>query len=575
MFSALLTWTLAAALGQTPAEAAWLKALPADAEVVMHVRSVAGVRDDAGAMLKAMSPMLAEQAEPALAMAVDHLKEQFGEPATQSEFLFTMRLPKADDLQGQPAFAIVIPAKNADAIVKSLGDAKPEKLDGGYESVTGKNGETIYFYKGDGFLAFGPGKDDMVKAIAAKPSESFAGKAAPDSQKLLFAGDVGLYINLAAVQTTYAEQIAQGEEQFMAMLDQAGAQMQGGQIEQAKALYSTLFQTIKVAESLTLSIDADKAAFDLSGLLTVKADSDSAKTLKSAKLGNAAELAKLPANEMAYMYINFDPNGMEGLMKLNMANIAGGQGDEAVMKKTMEALKAAGRQETIASMSLAKPVSVVSLTTAEHPEKALEAAKVSLANMKEASPFMKDVKVEENAFEYKGFKFAKATMAMDFEKMAGEQGAGNPEAVEMMKRILGDGVITTYYGNDGNRTASIVADSEADAKAKLDAALDGSNSIGATPAYKALRSKLPSEVGGLVMFNAQEMVTQIAGMIGRLTGGEFKMPSMPKETALLGMSFAATPAGYRFDVVVPSDAVPVFEQGFGGLIQAMQGQVQN
>ncbi len=84
---------------------------------------------------------------------------------------------------------------------------------------------------------------------------------------------------------------------------------------------------------------------------------------------------------------------------------------------------------------------------------------------------------------------------------------------------------------------------------------------------------MPENVGAIVLLNAQEMVKQAAGIIGRVTGGDVKTPPMPAETALFGLSYAATPAGYRFDLVVPSEVGPVFEQGFGALMQAVQGQV--
>jgi hypothetical protein len=333
-----------------------------------------------------------------------------------------------------------------------------------------------------------------------------------------------------------------------------------------------MFDSLKVAESVTLSIDFDKEAFDLSGLLTVKPDSESAKTLKTAKLGSGSQLGKLPANQLAYMYLNFDPAGMEGLLKLN-ASAIGGQADAEALKKSLENFKAAGRQETVAAFSLAQPVEVFSLTTAENIEKAIAATRASLADIKSSSPVIKDVKIEENALDYKGFKLSKSTMTLNIDKLAEMQVQGNEQALEMMKRFLGPGVITTYFGSDGKRIVSVVAASEAEVKARLDAALGDASGIDQSAGYKAARSRLPNEVGGLVIVNAQEIVKQFGALFGRLTGGEVPTPAMPKETAYFGMSFAATPAGYRFDFVLPSAVGPVFEQGFGTLMQAVQGQI--
>jgi hypothetical protein len=190
---------------------------------------------------------------------------------------------------------------------------------------------------------------------------------------------------------------------------------------------------------------------------------------------------------------------------------------------------------------------------------------------------IKDVKVENNVLEYKGFKFDKTAVTFDLEKMLQAQGQ-QEEALSVFKKLFGgDGTMTMYYGSDGKRIASIMASSIDELKAKLDAALaGGTGSVGQSPGYKAVRSRLPDEVGALFLLNAQEVVKQIAQLVATVTGGEFQAPTdIPKEAAFLGGSFAATPAGYRFDIVVPSTVGPVFEKGFGTMFQALQGQVRD
>src|SRR5262249_29985932 len=114
MLSTLLSWTVLTVLGQAPVETGWLKALPAETEVVVHVRGVSATRDDAIAMLKAMSPVLAEQAQSALNMAVDQMKDQFGPKSITSPFIVAFRLPKPDELQSHPPFAVIVETSNYD-----------------------------------------------------------------------------------------------------------------------------------------------------------------------------------------------------------------------------------------------------------------------------------------------------------------------------------------------------------------------------------------------------------------------------------------------------------------------------
>ena len=55
MLAQLSQWILIAALGQAPAEAALLKAAPADVDVAVRIPGVEATRDDLLAMLRAMN----------------------------------------------------------------------------------------------------------------------------------------------------------------------------------------------------------------------------------------------------------------------------------------------------------------------------------------------------------------------------------------------------------------------------------------------------------------------------------------------------------------------------------------
>jgi hypothetical protein len=582
--SAVFPLLVSAALGQAPAAGgeALLRAVPAEAEVVLHVKGMNSTRDELVAMLRALSPNLAEQAEPTINQGLEHMAQRFGEPATKSPFVFAMRLPDPMADNPQPAFAVIVPTDNYQGILQSLAgegnDAKPEAQPGGYDKISAQ-GEEFYATKGDGWVAFGQGKDDLIKAIAARPAQTITATLSADLQKALLGGDAGVYVNLAAVQTRYADQIEEGKKSFMALLDQAAAQMQGGQIEQVKELYGQLFESVKQAEGLALNVDFDAKALGLSGLVTVKAGSPAAATLQRAQTGTAAMLANLPADSLMYMYMNIDPSSMAGLMRMNMANFANLPGvqnqDKAALEKSIEAAKAAGRQESYASVRFDGGMKIVSLSIPEHPDKALEVASESMQAMKGGGIF-KEAKVEKDALEYKGFKFNKATITFDIDKMVEQQGGGNPAAGAMIKQMLGEnGTMTTYFGSDGKRIASIVANTPDEVKARLDAVLGGSSGgIGRTPSFAAVRAKLPERANLVVLMNAQELVKTVARLLGGLTGGEMKPPAnLPKEPALFGGSLAATPAGYRFDLVVPTTVGPVMEQGFGAIMQAMQGQV--
>ena len=63
MLSCFVGLWMAAAAGQTPIEAEWLKAVPSDVPVVVRGRALDAVRDHLVAMIAAMSPGSADDAK--------------------------------------------------------------------------------------------------------------------------------------------------------------------------------------------------------------------------------------------------------------------------------------------------------------------------------------------------------------------------------------------------------------------------------------------------------------------------------------------------------------------------------
>ena len=150
--SCLSVWLLTAVLGQAPATEGWLDAVPAEADVVIRVRGVESARDDLLAMIKAMSPTLAEQAGPALEQGVAQFRGHAGEEGARSPFLGLIRAVKPDN-PGAPPFAIVVKSSSYEGVLKGAAGGKAPELkheEGGYDSFDGMNGQTWYAVKGPG-----------------------------------------------------------------------------------------------------------------------------------------------------------------------------------------------------------------------------------------------------------------------------------------------------------------------------------------------------------------------------------------------------------------------------------------
>ncbi len=111
MMSHLSILILSATLGQAPAESGWLDSVPHDADIVLRIRGLDASKNHIVAMLKAMSPALAAQAEPALEHGVALAKVQASEQAaTEPLFILLRGMPAAGP--GLPPFAVMVKSSN-------------------------------------------------------------------------------------------------------------------------------------------------------------------------------------------------------------------------------------------------------------------------------------------------------------------------------------------------------------------------------------------------------------------------------------------------------------------------------
>src|SRR4051794_15136055 len=152
MIVQLSTWILAAALAQGGPEAGWLKAVPGDIDVVIRTRGLEATRDDVAAMLKAMSPSLADAARPALEDGLGHVREMFGAALVQAPCVVLARVVPPGAGGGMPV-AVVVLKDDYPGLRKSLAGENPAKSrDGGYDEFTSaKVPGTWYGAKGAGF----------------------------------------------------------------------------------------------------------------------------------------------------------------------------------------------------------------------------------------------------------------------------------------------------------------------------------------------------------------------------------------------------------------------------------------
>lgn len=570
MVSCFVPLVLAATLGQSaPAEAAWLKAIPADVAVVAHVKALETGRDDLIKMVEAMSPTAAGMLQLQVEQGLQMFTAQYGKPAAQNPFFTVFRLPAEG---APPAWAVLVQAGDYQAVLKAVAgkdDLTPKSL-GGYDSFEKADGLTWYGAKGAGFVAFGP-DESLIKAVA-KPTAGLDEKLSTEHKARLLGGDLGVYVNVAALQAQYAEQIEQGKQLFLGAIDQAGAQMPGNMAVPIKALYAGMFDAVKFGDALSLSLTFAADGLTVSAFTTVKPDSAAAQRLAQAAPGSGELLARLPTEAASVTYLKLSPESMTGVQKFGLAFLNGGKSSPE-MEKGLALQRESGAAETYAANNIdGNPSATISLSVPKDPAKAVEATTTISRAMKSGDGAVKDVTVTPKAQSYKGFTFNEAKMTFNLDNLVAP---GTPGGAEAMKKMLGGDTITSWCGTDGKMVLTVSAKSFDEAKALIDAALSGKGSVGESASFAALRKVLPREANVLFAVNAQGMVKQFATQISAMTGKPAEVPAdLPRDPAFFGGSLTATPKGYGLQFSLPSNVGPVVEKGVVPIIRGMHGQAQ-
>ena len=576
---------MAAALAQAPtagaggaAEAAWLKAVPAEAEVVVRVRAPRAVRDDLAKMLQAMSPILGQGATGALDNGLAMFAQRFGKDAQDSPLLAVARLPQKDD-NGPPPFAVITQAKDYAAFQKQIApEAKPKSQGGGIDQLDADGQPPVFTAKGADYVVVGSSKD--LVATLARPKSGLDKGLSADLRERFLGGDAGVYVNLAAIQARYGDQIEQARGALMDGLDKAAANNQAGgmNMDAAKEVYGRIFDALKNGDALALHFDFEPKGFTVAGLAGVKPGTAAAKALAAPQVGPGDSLAQLPDDAAFYAYMNLSPETFERFQKMGMSFMGGAAGKPSPeLAKAMAASLKAGPKETVGAVTFGKGgMRQVALATFTDPKQAAEASDATFRAMKQNKSglpdFIKEIDVQPAAQKYKGFTLTRARITFDKAKLAAMAPPNAPPGGGITA-MLGDST-TTWAGTDGKVFLSVSAPDWDSAKARIDAVLGGGKgTLGALAGYQEVRKLLPGQVGSLMLISAQGLLkqglAQFAAMApdGPAAKVELKLPDSP---ALFGAALTPTPRGYQFRFVVPSSVGPVVEQAIGPIMQAVQ-----
>lgn len=569
-------WLLAAALGQAPAEAAptWLGAVPAEADVVVRCRGIATAADDVTAMLKTMSPTVAEAAGPAIAQFVDGWKSQYGADVVDGPVVAMLRI-EAPAPGATPPFAILVMKDDFKGLLRAMAKGKgltTKAEPGGYVSFASPFGVgTWYAFDGEGFTAFG--SDATLIGGVARPGDGALGATlSPALLGRFLGGDLGVYINVARLTGRYEAQIEQMRQGVMGGVDQAAQNApNGASTILVKEVYGGLFDSLKGAESLVLNLDMAAEGLKLDGHLAAKVDADA----KPAVAGSPPpEFAKLDPDATFYAYMNMDASTVQKWqgMSLRMLNPTGES--DPTMDRAMDQFKALGRIETIGASTMGEGMRTFNMSRSSDPNAYVAATEATLAAMKGVeSPFnfYKDVKVVRDAQTFNGVSYTHVSVAIDLEKFTKQ----NPVqgGADRFKAMFGGDSMNYWIGIDGDRSIQVTAPTWDDAKARLERFAKGDSAVGSLAGFKQVQSDLGDRASFLMIASGQGIVRMMASQLAASANQPaLKVPAdLPTEPAFFGASVTPDgPGGYDFRFSLPSAIGPVFEKGLVPLFRSVQ-----
>jgi hypothetical protein len=367
-----------------PPSAAWsapalaarsgLEQVPDTAPVVVHLRGIQGTRDRLVAMMKnALPDVLAKfQKEMDDFVQNGHNGHKYRGLANDGPIFFAItELPKAGQpLNGPPPFAFIIAVSNYKEFRDNLLTEEERKSikvkDEGIEEATFER-ETVYLHDHKGYAVIST-SEDVVKSFTKKFTGLNTKMSKEQSAKLL-GSDLGLFVNMEAINKEYGEEIKkakEGIEQLISLGAAGGDESQKQIIEFVKKAIGPAFQAIEDMQAVLLTVETRPGGLALHVQSEMKAGTPTANLLQDSQPTEFKELGRLPSDRHIYF-------GMKAsaAMYKNLGGFLAGLpvGGTEASAKLMEELAKAGPSSTLSSISY--PMSGLTVSHYDDPAKAV------------------------------------------------------------------------------------------------------------------------------------------------------------------------------------------------------------
>jgi hypothetical protein len=541
---------LATAVCPGTAAPAPLSVVPSSAPVIVHLRGIEGTKDRLLVMLKKALPELAPQIEAFLDRVLKEGEFSDGrKPRGLAKdgpaFFVLLDLPAPPN---EPKFAyIAFVTKYDEFRDNALTEAERKTLKAepdGYESATLDAGESIFFvHKGD--IAIVTLDKDAAKSFT-KDQKGSEERVSKEQSGRLLTSDIGVYVDMAAVNKTYAEQIKtahQSAQDGLKAAEGAVDKSQRGTLALLHKIVDPAFQALEDSGALLLTFEFRPAGLALHIETELKPGSATAKALQGNKLSAFTALDGLSDRQIGYSAMESNKTLMALLGELLFGiQTDPDDRDAKALRAALDEMVNAGPGTRLEAYNV--PVQALQFAHFADPSKAV-AAQVKLvqtlaSGMTYGGGLLKEKpKVTPKAKKYGDLEFTSVELVWDLEKMAAGVGGGSlplpddakKQLPEAFKKLLGERQ-TSWIGTDGKSVVQVSARDWAAAEKLLDQHARATNTAGSNSAYRDVRKEMPAKASFIALVDVPRYVGLIL---------EFAKPII-ENTVLIPLKLPTTPS---------------------------------
>ena len=403
--------------------------------------------------------------------------------------------------------------------------------------------------------------------------------------------DAAVFLNMVALNKTYAGQIKQFRQEFEKMM---GSTKSSGPnknaMEMAQRIATPIFQGMEDTQAIVASFDFRPEGLKLRIDASVGKDSKTNSLLEDFKTSDFAGLSKLPAGALAYVGMAVDSKLFKDLLPLMLGFLDDPNSpDGKAYIRGLQALIEAKPRGMVESFSM--PVSGLTVWDYQHPDEAAASATRTGFSVHQGWQHL-HVPRHQGPARDQGqlpeLPWLQATSGQlhlgpghDTDQPGGEYAAVQTDAQKeqlkhmMKKNILGEHM-NYWFGSNGTSFVMLVGDNWEGARKQLDTYLDGKKTIADEKAFQETRKQLPANATVIGLIDAPRYAELISGFMQTFLTLGANRPSNTSfsktrevKSCFLGMAVTLKSERASFELWLPVAAVGEFRRMFEPLFKSV------